>query len=98
MSYVYGNPSLQRRVFGKKIGCRKVDDQKLLVVTRLKIFNHHKIDDRNPFSITICNEGCPSVNNFFYVCLNRLNKHIKIDIDMTPNIKWSCHVNFDNLD
>jgi hypothetical protein len=35
------------------------------------------------------------------VCPNKVNehdKHVKTNAKMTPNIKWSCHVNFDNLD
>ncbi len=84
----------------KKNICRKIDDWKLLIATGLKIFNR-KIDDRNLFSITICNEGCPSVNNYFLWHPNRFDEHDKtcqIDANLTPNTKWSGHVNFDNLD
>jgi hypothetical protein len=32
---------------------------------RLKIFDHHKIGNRTSFLVTICNEGCLSVNKTF---------------------------------
>jgi hypothetical protein len=62
-------PFIIKRGVWKNLSCCKVDDRKLLVATRLKIFNCRQISDQNPFSITIYNEGCLSVNIFFLMSI-----------------------------
>jgi hypothetical protein len=36
--------------------------------------------------------------NEFFLCVNPIgrNQHIKINVDMMPNIKWPSYVNFEN--
>ncbi len=63
---------------------------------RSKVFNHYRIGDRNPFSIANHNGSNPSVTKDF-LAFASINESVKLDINMTPNTKWVCHVNFNNL-
>jgi hypothetical protein len=59
------------------------------------IFSHQACGNQNPFSGTNSNKGKPKVNIFFPI--DKHDRCIRMDVDMTPNAKWLHHVSFDKL-
>jgi hypothetical protein len=61
----------------KNFSHHRVSNWKFSIITSLVInfLSHHKIGDCNPFSVTICNGGNPSVNKYFltFVLMNVTN-------------------------
>jgi hypothetical protein len=70
----------------------------ILVTTSLATKFFQSVRQWNLFSIAMCPRGSPSENDFLKnICPNQQKWWIKMDIDVTLDVKWVSYVHSNNL-